>query len=151
MDRYVFPAIFEPCEEGGYLVTFPDLPGCITEGDDVSQALAMATDAMELFLFNAEEGDGPIPTPSDPAFLRAPEGGFVSLVEAWMPPVRYEMATRSVKKTLTIPVWLHDYAEKQDVNYSQLLQAALKDHLGVKEPSYSKEYGKKSAKAEGAK
>jgi predicted RNase H-like HicB family nuclease len=143
MDRYVFPALFEPCEEGGYLVTFPDLPGCITEGDDISEALAMATEAMELFLFAMERDNEVIPSPSDPASLRAPERGFVSLVEAWMPPVRFEMATRSVKKTLTIPTWLHDYAEKQDINYSQLLQAALREHLGVKEPSYSKEYGKK--------
>ncbi len=143
MDRYVFPALFESCEEGGYSVTFPDLPGCITEGDTIAETLAMATEAMELYLYAMERDNEEIPSSSNPASLHAPEGGFVSLVEAWMPPVRFEIATRSVKKTLTIPTWLNDYAEKKDINYSQLLQAALKEHLGVKEPSYAKDYGRK--------
>ncbi|MDP3488378.1 MAG: type II toxin-antitoxin system HicB family antitoxin [Bacillota bacterium] len=143
MDKYIFPAIFETCEEGGYTISFPDLPGCITEGDTIEEALAMAKNALELHLYAMERDGDDIPRPGDPASLNAPDGGFLSLVEAWMPLVHIEMATRSVKKTLTIPSWLNDYADKQDINYSQLLQAALKEHLGVKEPSYAKNYGKK--------
>ena len=53
--------------------------------------------------------------------------------KVWMPIVRNEMETASVKKTLTIPAWLNKLAEEKQVNYSQILQAALKDYLGVRE------------------
>ncbi|MBT9155081.1 MAG: hypothetical protein DDT37_00046 [Firmicutes bacterium] len=143
MDKCIYPAVFEPCEEGGYTVVFPDLPGCITEGDAVDDALAMAKEVLELYLYGLERKAEKMPPPSNPAVCSVPAGGFVSLVEAWMPAVRYDMATKSVKKTLTIPSWLNDHAEQQGINYSQLLQAALKEHLGVKEPSYAKQYSTK--------
>jgi len=53
-----------------------------------------------------------------------------------MPMVRDEMANKAVKKTLTIPQWLSDLAEERKVNYSRLLQEALKDHLGVHKLTY---------------
>ncbi|MBT9175763.1 MAG: hypothetical protein DDT20_00063 [Firmicutes bacterium] len=143
MDKYIYPAVFEPCEEGGLSVTFPDLLGCITEGETMAEALAMAKEVLELFLYGIERKAETMPAPSNPAVVSVPAGGFVSLIEAWMPAVRYDMATKSVKKTLTIPSWLNDHAEQHGINYSQLLQAALKEHLGVKEPSYAKQYGTK--------
>lgn len=133
MDRYVFMAEFGPTKPGGYTVTFPDLPGCVTEGSTVEEALAMARDALELHLYGMEE-DGeviPMPTPPDKIVVKPPS--FMTLVEAWMPPVRDEMAMKAVKKTLTIPKWLNDLAEENRVNYSRILQEALKDHLEVRE------------------
>ncbi|MMZ64655.1 hypothetical protein D1872_270040 [compost metagenome] len=50
-----------------------------------------------------------------------------------MPPFRDNMAQRAVKKTLTIPKWLDDIAAENKVNYSHILQDALKDYLGVSE------------------
>mgnify|MGYP001077000786 CR=1 FL=1 len=41
----IYPAVFEPCQEGGYLVTVPDLPGCVTEGDTLAEAILMVQDA----------------------------------------------------------------------------------------------------------
>jgi len=136
MDRYIYPALFDPCEEGGYCITFPDLPGIVTEGDTIEEAMFMAKDALELHLYGMEVDNDPIPAPSLPNSLTLPPGGFISLIEVWMPTVRAEMASRAVKKTLTIPHWLNEQAEKNKVNYSQLLQAALKEHLGISEPSY---------------
>lgn len=143
MDRWIFPAIFEPGENRGYVVVFPDLPGCITEGATIEEALHMAKDALELYLYGLEEDGDPIPEPTAPDKIRVPEGAFVSLVEAWMPVVRDEMRNRAVKKTLTIPKWLNDRAEASGVNFSHVLQAALKDYLGVaeKERPYVPEKG----------
>ena len=62
------------------------------------------------------------------------EGGLVVPITAWMTPFRDEMENRAVKKTLTIPAWLNDAAERHGVNYSQILQSALKDYLGVYHP-----------------
>ena len=133
MDRYIFPAIFEPGEIKGYCITFPDLPGCITEGDTIEEALQMAKEALELHLFGMEEDGDKIPTATLPEKVKISDGSFVSLIEAWMPLVRDEIANKSAKKTLTIPKWLNDIAEKKDVNFSQLLQTSLKQLLGIKD------------------
>jgi predicted RNase H-like HicB family nuclease len=131
MDRYIFPAIFEPGEEKGYTVIFPDLPGCITEGDNTAEALHMAKEALELHLYNMEDEDESIPSPSLPEKISVPQKSFIGIIEVWMPVVRDEMENRAVKKTLTIPKWLNDIAETNKVNFSQILQKALKDYLGV--------------------
>jgi hypothetical protein len=48
-----------------------------------------------------------------------------------MPPVRDEMANKSVNKTVTIPRWLNEAAEKANINFSQVLQYALKEQLKI--------------------
>jgi predicted RNase H-like HicB family nuclease len=131
MDRYIFPAIFEPGEKKGYTVSFPDLPGCITEGDTMEEALHMAKEALELHLYGMEEDEDKIPNPSRPEELKVSEKSFISLVEVWMPVIRDEMENKAIKKTLTIPKWLNDVAEKNNVNFSQVLQSALKEYLGI--------------------
>jgi predicted RNase H-like HicB family nuclease len=131
MDRYIYPAVFSNGVHHGYTVCFPDLPGCITEGDTLADALHMAKEALELHMYGLEEDHDMIPEPSPPETIQMTEGSFVSLVEVWMPLVRDEMQNRAVKKTLTIPKWLNDIAEKNKVNFSQVLQLALKAHLGV--------------------
>lgn len=132
-DKYIFPAVFDPEEEGSYCITFPDLPGCITTGDTLEEALYMAKDALELHLYGMEADGEPIPNPTPPEKIKVPKGGFVSLIQVWMPPIRDEMANKAVKKTLTIPKWLNDIAESEKVNFSHLLQTALKEYLGLKE------------------
>jgi predicted RNase H-like HicB family nuclease len=131
MDRYIFPAVFEPGERKGYTVTFPDLPGCITEGDNMEEALHMAKEALELHLYGMEEDSDILPFPTPPENLKVPENSFVSLIEIWMPVIRDEMQNKAVKKTLTIPKWLNDVAEKNHINFSQVLQSALKEYLGL--------------------
>ncbi len=136
MPKYIYPAIFDPNENGGYTVTFPDLPGCITEGDDMDEALLMATEAMALHLYGIERDGGPIPQPIQPADVSlegTEHGAFVSLIQARTEPIRDELQGRAVKKTLTVPQCLNDEAEAAGINFSQTLQFALKEKLGVTE------------------
>ncbi len=132
MDSYIFPAIFEPGERKGYTITFPDLPGCITEGDDLAEALYMAKDALELHLYGMEEDGDEIPAPTPPEAIVSPPGAFVAPVEAWLTAIRDEMQNRAIKKTLTIPKWLNDAAERRNINFSSMLQHALKEELGIR-------------------
>lgn len=133
MGKYLFPALFDPGADGsvGYTVTFPDLPGCITEGSDITEAMQMAKDALEGYLYGLEEDGENIPLPSSPDKITVSSGGFVSIIEAWTDIVRDEMENKAIKKTLTIPKWLNDAAEKEKVNFSQILQYALKQRLGI--------------------
>lgn len=130
MDRYIYIAVFD-YDEDGYTVTFPDLPGCITCGDDMEEAYMMAKEALELHLYGMEEDGDEIPVPSKPIDIKLDDKNkFTALIEAYMPLVRDQMANKSVKKTLTIPKWLNDLAEKHNINFSQTLQSALKQYLG---------------------
>ena len=137
MAQYIFPAIFDPNENGGFTITFPDLPGCITEGDNLGEALQMAAEAMALHLYGMERDDEDIPLPSAVADIEIPEdttsGAFVTMIQARTEPIRDEIQNRSVKKTLTIPKWLNDEAEKHGINFSHELQWALKEKLGFYE------------------
>lgn len=135
MDRpisYTYAALFLPEEDGRYSVFFPQLEGCITEGDSFEDARRMATEAMSLHLYGMEQ-DGEKP-PEPNLAVNSDPGQLVVPITAWMTPFRDEMENRAVKKTLTIPYWLNEAAEKRGVNYSQILQSALKDYLHIYAP-----------------
>ena len=137
MDRYIYPAVFER-DEDGYAVTFIDLPGCITCGDNLEDAYFMAKDALELHLFGMEEDNDEIPIPSKPEEIPIKSDSFVTLIEVYMPLIRDEMLNKSIKKTLTVPKWLNDLGEQKRVNFSLILQNALKENLGVYDYSNKK-------------
>lgn len=132
-DRYIYPAIFDYAEDG-ISIQFPDLQGCLTFGHNEEEAFVMAKEAMALHLFGMEEDNDPIPAPSKATSIKTKSNQVVVLIEVWMPPFRNEMQHKAVKKTLTIPQWLDDLAREHKVNYSQLLQEALKKYLGAEEP-----------------
>lgn len=131
---YLYPAVFDPNEKGGFTVSFPDLPGCLTEGDNLEEALSMAQEALALHLYGMERDGDVIPSPSSPYTDLIPDdaekGAFVNVVAAKTAPIRDELQNRAVKKTLTIPQWLNDEAEAAGLNFSQTLQYALKEKLG---------------------
>ena len=129
-DRHIYPAIFS-YDEDGISVEFPDIPGCLTAGQTTEEALKNAKEALELVLYGFEEDQEEIPAPSDIRTLNTEHNQTIVLVEVWMIPVRDYMKNKAVKKTLTLPKWLNDMAEENHVNFSRLLQQALKDYLGL--------------------
>ena len=135
--QLVYPACFYPCEEGGYTVIFPDLPGCVTEGDDLLEAMNNAIDAASgWLLFLIEDEKQQIPKSSDIKTIIPDEyeNGFVSLINIDLNEYSKKSGHKAIKKTLTIPAWLNSLAEENNVNFSQILQRALIDHLGIKHP-----------------
>lgn len=132
-DNRIYPAVFY-FEPEGITVTFPDLPGIVTCGKDMTEALYMAKEALELHLYGMEKDGDHIPSPSILTDVSLESNERTVLVEANMTTFRAQMANRAVKKTLTIPKWLNDMAESKHVNFSHILQSALKDYLGVREP-----------------
>ena len=59
--KYVYTAVFTPVDRSGYTVSVPDLPGCITDGVDLNEALEMILDAGAMWLWDAENNDETIP------------------------------------------------------------------------------------------
>lgn len=133
--KYVYPAIFTPLPSGEYDVRIPDLPGCITCGKELADAIEMAEDAIAMWLCDAEDNQESIPAPSEKLTADYPK--FVNLVVADTDTYRRENNNRAVKKTLSIPSWLNAKAEKAGVNFSQILQDALKNHLEVQNQNRS--------------
>jgi len=131
MAKYVYPAILTPEEKGGYSVLFPDLEGCYTCGDDLSDALYMAKDVLELVLYGYETDKKAIPLPSDSKTIKVADNEIVSLISGDTLGYIKMYNTKAVKKTLTIPEWLNIKAEEANAPYSQILQQGLKNYLGI--------------------
>ncbi len=133
MAKYIYPAIFTPEEDGSYCVRFPDVPNCFTGGESLSAAMEMATDALCLVLYDMEQSQKEIPAASTVQAMQsqAEAGEFVSLVACDTLAYRRFYDNRAVKKTLSIPSWLNDMAERAGINFSAILQAALKTELDI--------------------
>lgn len=129
-DKYIFPAILEYAEDG-ISIEFPDLPGCLPCAQSTEEAFKNAREAMGLHLWGMEQDSDPITEPTPVEKLRPEPNQVVVLIEVWMPPFREAIDSKAVKKTLTIPKWLNDLAEHEKINFSHILQEALKNHLGV--------------------
>ena len=133
-DRYFFPAVFtyEPGQE--IAVVFPDLD-CATSGVDDEDALLSARELLGLTILGMEEDGEEIPAPTPLNKLTPEPNERVALVDVFMPSVRMACVTKSVNRTVSLPAWLNAAALEKNVNFSQILQDALKDLLGVQAPA----------------
>ena len=95
-------------------------------------ALEMASDVLSAKLVFMEDNGEVIPLPTPVAQLNLEEGQYSTLIMADTLAYRKANSTKAVKKTLTIPSWLNEAAEKKSVNFSQVLQEALLDIIGIK-------------------
>lgn len=132
MAKYVYPAIFKK-EKKLYSVNFPDFENCYTQGESLQDALEMASDVLCLTLYNLEETCSRVPSASNPYKIKITENEMVSLVSCDTLEYRKFYDNRAVKKTLTIPAWLNKMSEREGINFSALLQRALKAELKITE------------------
>lgn len=133
-NRYSFIAVFHYADDG-ISITFPDLPGCLPCASTEEEAFKNAKEALGLHLWGMEQDNEEIPSPTPLKNIGLENRDVAVMVEVFMPPVRERVNSRFVKKTLSLPAWLAAQAEKDNVNYSKLLQSALIDYLGVKAPN----------------
>lgn len=135
-----YPACFFK-EEGGYSVIFPDLNYLATCGETLDEALRMAVDCLAGYLYRLKQDGEAAPaasamdkiSPDDVAkeLEIEPSESFVNMVTVDVAEYAKTHFEKSVKKTLSIPAWLNDAALAQNINFSQVLQEALKKQLHV--------------------
>lgn len=130
-NRLFYPAIFHRAEEGGFWVTFPDIPECMTQGDDMQQAYEMAVDALGLSVTSMESEGIVLPKASEPDTVIVEEDGILVVIEFDLMEYRRKHCSRAVKKTLSIPEWLNEAAMRENINFSQVLQEALLARLNM--------------------
>ena len=131
--KYVYPVCIYPGDISGYTVIVPDLPGCVTEGDTISDALEKAIDAASGWVLDELEDGKKPPVASAPEQITADEyeGGMVSIVMLDIDAYAEKYGSKAVRKNCTIPAWLNTAAEKAHLNFSQVLQAGLQERLNL--------------------
>jgi predicted RNase H-like HicB family nuclease len=129
--KYVYPACFYKEEDGRFSVEVPDFP-LATFGDDLADAIYMAADAVAgRILLMLKDGDA-LPKASAPLDITPDdESGFVSMLYVDLDTLKQNYDEAPVKKTLTIPSWLNQAAERKNINFSATLKDALIEKLAV--------------------
>ena len=125
----IYPAVFYPDpDSSAYSVVVPDLPGCVSGGDSLANAIAMGEDAASGWILGELEDGNTVPPASNISAIHPdPEigDGFVSLLSLDMDAYAAKYGNKSVRKNLTIPAWLNTFAKTEKLNVSKVLQQAL--------------------------
>jgi predicted RNase H-like HicB family nuclease len=134
-----YPACFYEEKDGRYSVVFPDLNHLATFGETLDDALTMAVDCLAGYLFEAEKEGMSVAPPSNINDIDL-SAEYDDYVEAFVNIITVDVEEyakihfeKSIKKTLTIPLWLNNMAVNKDINFSQILQSALKEKLNIRE------------------
>ena len=128
--KYKFPALITK-EDDGFIVEFPDLEDAFSQGDTWEEAYENAEDVLNLMLWNREEKNIPVPKSSSIDEINVPKNATIALIKADTIEYRKLHDTKTVRKNVSIPSWLNTLALKKNINFSNLLQHALLNELGV--------------------
>ena len=128
--KAAYPVIFSQLEDGGFMAYVPDFE-INTQGEDLAEAIYMARDAIGLMGIDMQDDKKPLPEASDVKAIKGEDGDIVSVVDVDFDEYRRKHDKRAVKKTLTIPAGLNYEGERAGVNFSALLQRALREELNI--------------------
>ena len=128
VERYFYPAVFSYAPDQEIAVTFPDLD-VATSGTDDTDALLSARELLGCVLCGLEEDGEELLAPPPLAGGKRGGGGPAGRVAVFIPAVRLARVNRSVNRTVTLPAWLNAAALERNVNFSQVLQDALRTQL----------------------
>lgn len=124
--KYLYTAVISPVEGApAYSARIPDLPGCVTTGKDIPEAIDMIIDAASLWLVVAEDKGMPIAEPTPQAELDLSTGDLCTLIQVDTLAYRAQTDTRAVRKNVSLPAWMAMLADKRGINCSQVLQEGL--------------------------
>ena len=124
---FTYQAVIHNDKDGLWL-SFPDIDGCVTHGDDIPSLLVNGREALECFVLGALEGGEKLPTPTmDIKPLKSKNESYTFI----QCDVDLAKHVKSVKKTLTIPAWLDEQASARHLNFSKVLQEALVANIGM--------------------
>jgi predicted RNase H-like HicB family nuclease len=132
MRKLTYYAVFEPSTNGSYGVFWPDLPGCVSMGDNLQHAERMAAEALSLHIYEMEHDGDALPLATVAPFEEMPDGGMVMPITIFPDIIKNELDNRAVKTNITLPSWLKEWAGTQGINLSQALQTTLRQMYDAK-------------------
>ena len=124
--KLIYPAVFTPFgDREGYTVEFPDLPGCVTEGDSLIEAIEMATDAAcGWILGEIEDGNG-FPAPRSAKSIDISDNDFINMIILDIDAYAEQYGNKAVRRNVTLPAWLDTYVQKNNLSLSKVLQDSV--------------------------
>lgn len=130
--KYMYYAIFninDDCID----ISFPDLKGCFTFGENLEDALKMSKEALEGYLLTLEDEKMTIPKASNFHDLlnNLKDNEQLQLIQVDTDFLRRVEENKSVNKMVTLPKWLVELGKERKLNFSQVLQTALKKELNL--------------------
>lgn len=128
VERYIYPAVFSYDPDQEISVVFPDLD-VATSGETDEDALLSARELLGCVMFGLEEDGEDIPAPTPLSQVKTDENEKAVLVDVYMPSIRMAQVNKSVNRTVTLPAWLNAAALERNINFSQVLQDALKQQI----------------------
>lgn len=128
--KYVYPALFVK-EDESIIVTFPDLEDTFTDGATMQEAFENAEDVLNLMLWNREEEKDDIPMPSSPEQITVPQEATLAMIKADTLAYRKLHDQKTIRRSITIPSWLDTLARERNINFSQLMQNAIRRECGI--------------------
>lgn len=130
--KVIYPVILHKTKDKiPYYVEIPDL-NIETQGKSLENAVEMARDAISIALVTMQDNKKKLPASSDLKSVKTDDkNAVITLVDADLEEYRRSLDNRAVRKNCTIPSWLCYEAEKANINFSQTLQNALKNELGL--------------------
>ncbi|CAM5198566.1 type II toxin-antitoxin system HicB family antitoxin [Lysinibacillus sphaericus] len=132
-NHFIFPVVVEVAE-GGLGMYFPDFEGTAILAENITSGIREAKEMLAFRILELEEKDLPVPAPSTPESIELLDSTDRTVfIDVYMPPYRNEAANKAVTKNCTLPRWLRDAAEDAGLNFSQILQASLKEALGIEQ------------------
>ena len=125
--KLAYPAIITYCEEdNSYNVEFPDLKGCVSGGFSLIEAIEMGIDAASGWILTEIEEGNTVPKASEPRKIKLPDDkSFINMLILDMDSYSEKYSSKYVRKNITLPKWVNTLAEKNNVNFSQLLQNTI--------------------------
>ena len=128
--NYLYTAVFTPLADGsGFEARVPDLPGCVSSGCDLPDAIAQITDAASVWLVTAEDECIPSHPATPQAAIERAADTLCSLIQVDSIAYRALTDTRAVRKNVSLPAWMANMADKRGINCSQVLQEGLRARL----------------------
>lgn len=127
----IYTAVLTPLKSGGYAIRVPDVNGCVTTGRDLADALENAQDALCGCLCTLEDNDIELPVPTAPERIECDHSSFPALISVDTLKYREETDSRAVRQNVSMPAWLCAMAKRAGLNYSAVLQSALKRELHI--------------------
>jgi len=121
--EYVYPAIFHRNKDESYTIIYPDLPGCISEGKNLGNAMYMAQSALTQWIGYLIDKENKIPIASPVEKIKTSKNDFVNLICAEV------RDAKAVKRTVSIPKWMDDKVSQSGLSLSRVLQDALRERL----------------------
>ena len=141
-DFRIYPALLSFDIPGDVGIVFPDFPGCTGQCKTNADIVAYAQDTLIFHLSGMIDDNEEIPAPTLLNDVHVGENEAVMPIRIYMPQFFENLNNKAENRTVTLPYWLNKAGKEANINFSQTLQDALMQKLGIHREIKRRKYKK---------